>query len=236
MNLKLIVFLLFFGCISTQAQNLDAYFTTADSFFKTYVDNGKVDYKAIHENPSRLNALVNMAKKLRVSTAAPDIYKSFWINTYNILVIKGIIDYYPLKSPLDIDGFFDKTKYAAGGELSTLNEIENQLLRAKFPNEPRFHFVLVCAGLGCPPIINEAYVPNNLENQLQRQTEKALNDPKFIREEENAVRVSQIFEWYKSDFENAGGILPFINTYRKTKLPVTIKIDYYPYDWTLNSK
>lgn len=236
MNFKRIVFLLFLGSISTQAQTLDTYFNAADSFFETYVDKGKVNYNAIQENPSGLKALVAMAKEIRVTVQKPVVYKAFWINTYNILVIDGIIEHYPLKSPLDVDGFFDKKKYAVGGNMSTLNNIENQLLRAKFPNEPRFHFVLVCAGLGCPPIINEAYVPKHLENQLQRQTQKAVNNPEFIRVQGTTVNVSQIFEWYKEDFENAGGILSFINSYRKTKLPNEMQIDFYPYDWSLNSK
>lgn len=236
MNFKRIVFLFFLGCISVQAQTLNTYFSAADSFFQTYVDNGKVNYKAIQENPVQLNVLVAMAKEIRVSVKEPDIYKAFWINTYNILVIKGVVEHYPLKSPLDVDGFFDNKKYAVGGNMITLNEIENHLLRAKFPNEPRFHFVLVCAGLGCPPIINEAYLPKYLENQLQRQTQKAVNDPTFIRVQGTTVNVSQIFEWYKSDFENAGGILSFINSYRKTTLPNDVEIDFYPYDWSLNSK
>ena len=121
-----------------------------------------------------------------------------------------------------------------GGENITLNDIENKLLRANFPEEARFHFVLVCAGLGCPPIIASAYMPDTLDTQLEQQTVKALNDPDFIRVKNNKVGVSQIFEWYKSDFEQHGGIVDFINRYRKSKLPEKSKISFYPYDWTLN--
>ena len=233
-RMALLVF--FFGFLITHAQEIDSFFEGADTFLKTNVSKGRVDYNAIVKHPEQLDELIDLAQQLNVSIQKPEEYQAFWINTYNLLVIKGIVANYPVKSPLDIDGFFDEHQYNVGGKMTTLNGIENELLRAKFPNEPRFHFVLVCAGLGCPPLINEAYTPKEIEAQLQRQTTKALNDPKFIRVEGNTVNVSQIFEWYKGDFEKAGGILKFINTFRTPKLPDTVKLGYYPYDWSLNSK
>ncbi len=80
-------------------------------------------------------------KKIEVSTENPDQYKAFWINSYNLAVISGIVKNYPVSSPMDLNGFFDKTSYEIGGRKVTLNSIENDLLRAKF-TEPRFHFVL----------------------------------------------------------------------------------------------
>jgi len=109
------------------------------------------------------------------------------------------------------------------------------LLRANFPTEARFHFVLVCAGLGCPPIINGAYLPQTLENQLQRQTELALNNPNFIKAKGKKVLLSQIFEWYKGDFTQDGkSEVEFVNQYRKEKFDAKAKVGYYPYNWTLN--
>lgn len=96
--------------------------------------------------------------------------------------------------------------------------MEHKMLRAVFPKEPRFHFVLVCAGLGCPPIINEAYIPNMLEDQLQIQAQIAINNPNFIMVNKNKVKLSQIFEWYKGDFTQDGkSLVDFINLYRKRK-------------------
>ena len=229
---------LFFLLIVTvsSAQELNKFFNEADSFLKANVVNSLVKYNAIKENPEVLKAVLNSAKDISVSESDALNYQAFWVNAYNLIVIDGIVKNYPLKSPLDVDGFFDKVKHSVGGKMITLNGIENELLRAKFPNEPRFHFVLVCAGLGCPPIINEAYTPKKLDAQLQRQTTKALNDPNFIRVEGHNVRVSQIFEWYKEDFERAGGIVVFINKFKTSKLPEAVQLGYYPYDWTLNSK
>jgi hypothetical protein len=217
------------------AQNVSDFFSKADTFFAEYVKNGKVAYKTIKENPSSLNELVDLANSISVSKSDKNTYQAFWINGYNLSVIKGIVANYPIKSPLDKAGFFDKTKYDIGGKSITLNDIENKLLRGNFPKEARFHFVLVCAGLGCPPIISNAYLPNTLESQLQKQTEIALNNTSFIKVKGKKVQLSQLFEWYKGDFTQGGkSQIDYVNQYRKEKIDSGAKIGYYPYDWTLN--
>ncbi|MGX1931253.1 DUF547 domain-containing protein [Flagellimonas sp. 2504JD4-2] len=217
------------------AQDTSSFFTKADAFFSTYVKNGRVAYNKIKANPDELNELVELAKSIQVSKGNTKTYQAFWINGYNISVIKGIVENYPLKSPLDVSGFFDKTKHNIGGKEITLNDIENKLLRGNFSKEARFHFVLVCAGLGCPPIINKAYLPDTLDAQLQKQTVLALNDPNFVRLKGKRVNLSQIFEWYKGDFTQGGkSLVNYVNLYRKEKLDTKAKVGYYPYDWTLN--
>lgn len=216
-------------------QGTSEFFSKADDFFSTYVSNGRVAYKEIKANPSSLNELVAMAQEIRVSKSDAKTYQAFWINGYNLSVIKGIVDNYPIKSPLNKAGFFDKKTYDIGGKSTTLNDIENKLLRAVFPKESRFHFVLVCAGLGCPPIINSAYTPEKLESQLQTQTELALNNPNFIQVKGKRVNLSQIFEWYTGDFTQGGkNLIEYVNQYRKEKLDPKSKVGYYSYDWALN--
>ena len=234
-NTILKTLILFFGLQVVTGQELTEFFTKSDNFFKAYVHHGKVDYKGVKANLDQLDGILDMAKGLSVSKADAKEYQAFWVNGYNLLVIKGIIDHYPVKSPLDINGFFDKTKRDIGGQQITLNDIENKQLRGNFPKEARFHFVLVCAGLGCPPIINGAYLPATLESQLQTQTELALNNPNFIKMKGKKVLLSQIFEWYKADFTQDGkSEVDFVNQYRKEKLDAKAKVAYYPYDWSLN--
>ena len=234
-NTILKTLILFFCLQVVTGQELTEFFTKSDNFFKAYVHHGKVDYKGVKANLDQLDGILDMAKGLSVSKADAKEYQAFWINGYNLLVIKGIIDHYPVKSPLDINGFFDKTKRKIGGQQITLNDIENKQLRGNFPKEARFHFVLVCAGLGCPPIINGAYLPATLEFQLQTQTELALNNPNFIKMKGKKVLLSQIFEWYKADFTQDGkSEVDFVNQYRKEKLDAKAKVAYYPYDWSLN--
>lgn len=230
------VLLIFLGFQIGTAQELTEFFSKSDNFFKSYVKSGLVDYSAIKANPTGLNDVLSLAREISVSKSEPEKYQAFWINGYNLHVIKGIVDNYPVKSPLDISGFFDKTKREIGGKQITLNDIENKLLRENFSHEARFHFVLVCAGLGCPPITNEAYLPIKLESQLQQQTELALNNPNFIKVKGKKVLVSQIFEWYKVDFTQEGkNEIQFINEFRTEKLDAKAKLGYYPYDWTLNT-
>lgn len=218
----------------TFAQRTSEFFSKSDAFFKVHVKNGRVAYKAIKDNPATLKELLEMAKAISVSKDNAKEYQAFWINGYNLLVIDGIVKNYPIKSPLDKPGFFDKNINEIGGTNISLNDIENKLLRKNFSKEARFHFVLVCGGLGCPPIIGEAYTPSKLDTQLEKQTKLAMNDPKFIQVNKNKVKISQIFEWYKGDFEHEGKVTDFINKYKSEKLPEKANVSYYPYDWTLN--
>ena len=107
------------------ANQNDSFFKKADQFFSTFVKNGKVDYKAIQSDPSSLNELVGLIESAEVNSSQVLGYQAFYINTYNLLVIKGVIANYPINSPLDIGGFFDKTKYIVAGNKLTLNDIEN---------------------------------------------------------------------------------------------------------------
>ncbi|PCJ98834.1 MAG: DUF547 domain-containing protein [Flavobacteriaceae bacterium] len=239
MKRRRILFTAFFVfCLSNvKGQEMNMFFKKANTFFSTYVKDGKVAYKTVSENPLLLEELVALTKNAKIEKEPKEEYQAFWINAYNILVIDQVVKNYPLKSPLDVNGFFDSKIYEVGALSFTLNDIENKILRKKFPDEARFHFVLVCAGLGCPPIIDEAYVPQKLEMQLQRQTEIALNNPEFIRVSGNKVKVSQIFQWYKNDFiKKKQGLVDFINRYRQTQLPENAKISYYSYDWRLNEE
>lgn len=230
-SISILIFISYVGI----AQSTELFFAKADVFFKNYVEGGKVHYLEISKNPGLLNDLVDVGKNIRVSKKNAKEFQAFWINAYNVLVIKSVIESYPLKSPLDITGFFDKTVHEVGGLEITLNDIENRLLRGNFPEEPRFHFVLVCAGLGCPPIIDRAYLPETLNAQLLEQTRLALNDPSFIQVKGNKVFVSEIFEWYRKDFEQNGlKLIDFINHYRTEKIAKITKLSFYPYDWRIN--
>ncbi len=231
---KIVLLSLLIATQFIQAQIDASFFNKADQFFKTYVTNGRVKYSEIKKSPSTLDALINDIANAKPSKADVANFKAFYINSYNLLVIKGITNNYPTKGPLSINGFFDKIKHKIAGTELTLNAIENEILRKNFSKEPRFHFVLVCAGLGCPPIINEAYTPNKLEAQLERQTKRAINDPTFIRFDKKRLKISQIFEWYAKDFTQFGSLVDFINKYRTEKVPAKTKVGFYSYDWALN--
>lgn len=219
------------------SQDLNVFFSKADAFFKMYVAKGKVAYSNIHKNQDDLDTILKIADGISVSKNEANNYKAFWINVYNLSVIKGIIDNYPTDSPLDNKGFFDKTTYSLAGKQITLNDIEHKLLRGQF-NDARFHFVLVCGAVGCPPLISKAYFPNILDAQLDNQTKIAINGSFLkVNYKKKRVEASQIMEWYKSDFTvNGKSEMDFINTYRTEKLEGKYKLTYFPYDWKINKQ
>ena len=218
------------------SQENTPFFEKANVFLKAHVSEGLVDYANIKANETDLNELMTLAAAFQPSKMESDVYRAFWINAYNISVIKGVIDNFPMKSPLDKAGFFNQTTYKLAGKNITLNTIENTILRGEF-NDARFHFVLVCGALGCPPLIGEAYLPDSIEKQLNMQTSLALNSNLFIKINDKKKRVygSEILKWYKKDFEIEGkSEIDFINSFRDDNIPDNYSLKYFTYNWKLN--
>lgn len=231
--------ILFFVAISTNAQvkNLQDYFAKTDKFLGANVKEGKVKYKNIHGDKSMLDELVNFAgAKQKFSSTSEE--KAFYLNTYNILVIKGIINAYPTKGPMEIAGFFDKKTYAVNGSSVTLNGIENDIVRKKF-NDARIHFALVCGAKSCPPIQSYAFMPAKLDAQLETLTKQSIQNNTFtkVNTKIGTASVSMIFNWYKDDFIKAkGSVVNFLNAYLRSPLPANTVIENYTYDWALNGQ
>ena len=220
-----------------KAATIETYFEKADNFFKNYVTDGRVEYESLKFNSDSLNETLKMAAVMDISTLNLNQYKAFWINTYNLLVIRGILDDYPMKSVQNIKGFFDRKTYLVAGQDMTLKFIEKNMLR-KVMKDPLLNFVLVCAANGCPPLINRAYSPEYIDDQLASQAKISINNPNFIHinEKTKTIEVSEIFDWYKDDFlDNNARIIDFINKYRKDKIDETFVVSFYKYDWGLNA-
>ncbi len=217
--------------LSTFGQDpMEDFYNKTDAFMNDFATNDLVQYKRIKENPIQLNELIKAINEFYPEGDDTGL-KAFYINAYNLLVIKQIVDLYPIASPNDVPGFFNETKFQIGPKNVTLNELENDILRKEF-KDPRLHFALVCGALGCPPIGDFAYRPNNLDKQLDVQTKKALNS-NFIYEKDGKIQLSQIFNWYKEDFGSKEEMLAFINSYRDVAFS-SKSINHYPYDWRLN--
>lgn len=237
-KLLLIVLLGMFSA-AISAQGTAAFFTNADAFLKSNVSSsGGVYYASIKANPAALNKMVDQVGKFPFSSANKTTQKAFLINAYNILCIKNVVDHYPIAKPTSVSGFFDKKKFNVAGMSLTLSDIENKKIRPVY-NDSRTHFVLVCAAKSCPPIANFAFMPSKVEAQIEARTKKAMNSRSFIKvnNETKKVDISQIFEWYKSDFDaEAKDALTYINKYRSTPIPSNYKVGFYSYNWALNVK
>lgn len=233
----LIVFLL--TSISTFAQNadkLELFFKLSDYFLKRHVYKGLVNYQYSSRNSGEIELLYKTISEVDLTGASDSEKKSFYVNAYNILVIYQVTSSYPLARPLDKEGFFDATYHSVAGERLSLDELESSKMLKAY-NDPRFHFVLACAAISCPKLYNLAFKPENIDQLLDDRTRSALNDDGFliVDNANKTVKISQIFDWYKSDFGNEP-ILDFINRYRDTKIPSDYRIEYYEYDWTLNER
>lgn len=231
-TLFLALFALF---ISTKGLSED-FFSLADTFFKENVNNGRVAYARIKAQPQQLDALISQIASFDLEKADKATKIALMINAYNILAIKGIIEKYPVKSPMKISNFFDKKVYDVGGKTMSLNQLEKETL---FPlaNDPRLHFVLVCAAISCPKLANFAYLPDSLGDQIDKTTRENLNDPDFIKVEGEKLHLSEIFNWYSADFKTKGqDVIDFINQYRETKIDTKASIRFYSYNWDINDQ
>ncbi|MEP5613441.1 MAG: DUF547 domain-containing protein [Cyclobacteriaceae bacterium] len=219
-------------------EKLELFFKLSDYFLKRHVYKGLVNYEYSSKNSGEIDLLHQTIKEVDLTGATPEEKKAFYVNAYNILVIYQVTTSYPLARPLDKEGFFDGTTYNVAGEMLNLNELESgRMLRVY--EDPRFHFVLACGAISCPPLHNLAYMPNGIEELMEERTRLALNNDDFIYLDKasKSVKVSKIFEWYKEDFGGtAKSTIDFINKYREEKIPSDYSLETYEYDWTLNER
>ena len=211
---------------------------------------GKVDYETMKDSKT-VEDYVEWLKTFNPETLKTRNEKlAFWINTYNMITVCGVLrklkedpDFVEKghKSYLQRVKFFWRTKYVIGGKKYSLYQIENKILRKM--NEPRIHFALNCASGSCPLLKDGLYSAENLDQELELATKIFIQSPTgvVIDREKNVMHMSQIFKWYKKDFEKAvGSVLEFVKKYlSKFDLEFIennpeIRISYQKYDWNLN--
>lgn len=237
-SIALVVVLSFVG-VTGNTQDFPSFIQKSDKFFKQYVIDGSVKYGAIAGSFDEMTQLYNEIGGMNLSAASDQVKKSFYINAYNLIVVYQIAKYYEFhkKSPMDQSGFFDKMKHKVAGEMMTLNVLEIRKLLFSY-KDARVHFVLACAAKSCPPLASFAYKPEILDQQLNQRTKMSVNDNEWlkVRPGESKVLLSKIFDWYKRDFiAGDQNVLQFINKYRSQNIPLNYAVDYYEYDWNLNS-
>ena len=231
--MKYFSFLLFALTISSGfAQSDFDFFDSADDLFAAHCTDGKVNYTALKAD-ANLPLLIEFA----ASNASPDgREKSYLINVYNLFVISKIVSSYPIGSPMDDSGFFTDKSFILNGEKISLDHLENGILR-KDHADPRLHFALVCGAVGCPPITHFAYREADLDTQLDQQARLSLNNDAFVysMEDNKSIYLSEIFKWYEEDFgKNKKEVIAYINGFRTAQFDDSYRVQYYPYDWTLN--
>lgn len=196
-----------------------------------------VDYVGIKNNPLYKQVVEQIANFDTKQLRGKNEKLAFYINAYNILAIKMVLDHWPVKSIKDAGSLFSSVWKKDVGKINhktvTLNEVEHEILRKM--GEPRIHMAIVCASVSCPDLRNEPYTAEKLSQQLDEQTKTFLNNSgKGLRVVGDTAEVSKIFGWFEADFESRGGVAEFIKSYQKD-LPENIKIDSdISYNWNLN--
>ena len=212
--------------------------------YKEHVENGKVNYTNLKAHPEKFEDYLDVLARANPEEMSFTEQLAFWINAYNALVIKGVIDHYPTKSVRSVKlfgGFFSRLKFNVAGKMYTLNQIEHDIIRQEFV-DARVHFALVCASNSCPPLEKTAFLPETIEEQLDEVTLNFITDPEKVRlnRNENTVYLSKIFKWYETDFtEGYDGVADFLADYlpeadAEFVLRKDVTFQYLDYDWSLN--
>lgn len=245
--------------------------TNWDSLLQEHVFGGLVNYRSFLGDEARLGKYLSgldSVSRREVDGWGRNEQLAFWINAYNAFTVRVILDHYPIEtwtfkglvvprnSIIQIPGVWKKLSWKVAGQSLTLDQMEHSIIRPNF-DEPRIHFSIVCASVGCPDLRSEAFTSSKLESQLQEQAVGYLhNANKGVRFdfEKNRIRVSQIFKWFTEDFViesaepdglpyqsgDAKIILNFIKAYftdQKYQALLQSKdldFEFLSYDWSLN--
>ena len=181
-----------------------------------------------------------------ISRYKRDEQLAYWINLYNALTVKVILDHYPVKSIRDIDispgwfsfGPWDKKLFKVEDESLSLNDIEHRILRPIW-RDARVHYVVNCASIGCPNVAPTAYNAETMGGSLTEAARAYINHPRGVSIEGGRLDVSKIYEWFVEDFGgDEKGVLDHLSHYANSELAKRLAkfaaIDGYRYDWALN--
>ncbi|MEM9068607.1 MAG: DUF547 domain-containing protein [Myxococcota bacterium] len=214
-----------------------------NSVVATYVtDDGGFRYAALREHDEHKALLASYVAE--IGAASDDEWErdaalAFYINAYNALTVSSVLELWPVESVMQEDGFFDGRKHMVAGAEMTLNDLENTIIRGERFAEPRIHFAVNCASVGCPPLQNEAFTAANLEAKLAAATQAFVRaSTRFGRRD---VQLSQIFEWFAGDFEAVGGVRSFVAAQLEGEEAERVanertRIRHFDYDWDLNGR
>ena len=242
-----------------------------DRILKYYVDGrGLVDYTALRNDPDDLEEYYYLIT-IYSPDSHPDLFPSenhalaYWINAYNATAIKTVLTHYPVTSVLDVkqpgilfflsdkSGFFFFQRLTFGGKTTSLYYLENQVIRKRF-GDPRIHFALNCASLGCPRLPRQSFSGESLDRQLDNEARLFLSESRNFRidHEEKVIYLSSIFKWYEKDFtswynerfpKQNSSLLSYIELYLASEKVVELKniedsytLRFIPYDWQLNDQ
>ena len=207
-----------------------------DQMLQAYVStSGVVNYRGWKNDLTKLDQyLAELSQNEPSSSWSRSEKMAYWINLYNAGTVKLILDNYPLSSIMNIDGGkpWNRKWIKVGSNTYSLNQIENDIIRPRF-GDGRIHFAVNCAAKSCPPLHNRAFTSSNLSGTLARLTRKFVNNTAFNQITKGKLNLSNIFNWYASDF---GNIQTFIGQYTDIDINADAEVSFIDYDWALNGR
>lgn len=226
--------------------------TAWDGFLKRHVRAGndgiaRVAYRAVDAaDRQRLAGYVAALEAIRITGYARREQLPYWINLYNALTVKTVLERYPVASIRDIDispglfasGPWGRKLVTVENEKVSLDDIEHRILRPIW-RDPRVHYALNCAALGCPNLQRDAFTAANSETLLHAGASAYVNHPRGARIENGRLVVSSIYVWFKADFgDTDAGVIAHLLKYATPQTAATLAgrtaLDGDRYDWRLN--
>ena len=223
------------------------------AFLKAYLRPGedginRVAYAAVTPaDQAALDADLGRLQRVPVSTLSRGEQRAFWINLYNELTVRTVLRRYPVASITDIDltpglfsasGPWDRKLIEVEGEPISLNDIEHRILRPIW-RDPRTHYALNCASLGCPNLRPTPFSQAGMEAQLDQAAADYVNSPRGFQVRDGRLTVSSIYHWYEADFGGTDqGVIEHLRRHARPEKRRTLDgvttISGHTYDWALN--
>ncbi len=187
---------------------------TFDAILDVYVRDGLVYYRALKSDRAKLDRYLNSLAEESVGSLGREAQMAFWINAYNALVLRTVIDHYPIavrskdypaRSIRQIPGAFERLTHRIGGSTVTLDQIEQNVLTAF--HDPRVYLALGRGAIGGGRLRSEAYTPEKLETQLKEVEAECVNRTECVQldKENDKLWASAIFSWREGEFSAAYG-------------------------------
>ena len=212
-------------------------------------EDGKVslfDYKNVSDaDKAALDDYVDALQKVDPSTLNSVEQMAYWINFYNALTVRVVLDAYPIdtikkiNSPLLKRGPWKHKYVEVMGDKLSLDDIEHGILRPIY-QDPRVHYAVNCASIGCPNLQLAAFTADNLDALLDQGAEDYINHPRGVSIVDNKLVVSSLYKWFASDFGNQQELIEHLFDYADEPLAEQLEqideISDYVYDWSINDR
>ncbi len=206
-------------------------------------EKGRMDYAGMAKSTEDLDTFLAWVARIDPESAPADFPTrearlAYYINAYNALAMYDVLKSNFPPNLYDVRvGFFYRNRFEMGGRYVSLYALENSVIRPM--GEERIHFALNCMARGCPRLPPEPFEAATLNAQVEAAAREFFNDPRHCEPvpEKGVVRLSSILDWYEKDFlAKAPSLIDYANRYRDEKIGTAWKVEFIPYDWTLNAQ